>query len=448
MPAPESLANVITVVLSFVTRLPATSRTVPVTTRLAPEARSVIGALTVTLYAAPWTTSNDRAPVVRPEALASRLTLPASSPVTVFVATPPETVSAPASPVTVPAPETCANVTTVELSLAIVLPAASWTVAVSSRVEPETRSVVAEVSPIWLAAPWTTVKAPRVPVVSPAAVASIVTGPARAPVIVLVATPLVAVALPVPVTVPAPEALANVTTVVLSPVATLPAASRSVAVRTRLAPEVRSVVEPLSWICAAAPGMIVKGRSVPVARPAAVASVLTGPISWAVMVLVATPLTAVALPVPVIVPAPEAFAKATTVELSEVTVLSAASWIVAVSTRFVPEGKSLSDALSTIFAAAPCVTVKAPRVPVARPLAAACIVTEPTSAPVIVLVATPFEAVAVPVPVTVPAPKALLKVTTVELSDVTVLPAASWIVAVSTRFAPDARSAVGPVSAI
>ena len=46
------------------------------------------------------------------------------------------------------------------------------------------------------AAPWTTVKAPRVPVVRPAAVASIVTEPTRAPVIVFVATPPAAVAVP------------------------------------------------------------------------------------------------------------------------------------------------------------------------------------------------------------------------------------------------------------
>ena len=81
---------------------------------------------------------------------------------------------------------------------------------------------------------------------SPAAVASIVTEPARAPVIVLVATPAAAVALPVPVTVPAPEALANATTVVLSEVTVLPAASSIVAVRTRVAPEARLVVEPVS----------------------------------------------------------------------------------------------------------------------------------------------------------------------------------------------------------
>ena len=60
-------------------------------------------------------------------------------------------------------------------------------------------------------------------------------------------------------------------------------------------------------------------------------------------------------------------------------------------------------------------------------------VTEPTSWPVIVLVATPATAVSLPVPVTVPAPEALAKATTVVLSEVTVLPAASWIVAVRTR---------------
>ena len=54
----------------------------------------------------------------------------------------------------------------------------------------------------------------------------------------------------------------------------------------------------------------------------------------------------------------------------------------------------------------------------------------------IVFVATPLAAVALPVPVTVPAPEALVKATTVELSEVTVLPAASLIVAVSTRLEP------------
>ena len=41
---------------------------------------------------------------------------------------------------------------------------------------PEVRLVVAPVSAIWAAAPWTTVKEPRTPVVSPAAVASMTTG--------------------------------------------------------------------------------------------------------------------------------------------------------------------------------------------------------------------------------------------------------------------------------
>ena len=59
--------------------------------------------------------------------------------------------------------------------------------------------------------------------------------------------------------------------------------------------------------------------------------------------------------------------------------------------------------------------------------------------PVTVFVATPAVAVSVPVPVTVPAPEALAKVTTVVLSAVTVLPAASWIVAVRTRVAPETR---------
>ena len=62
------------------------------------------------------------------------------------------------------------------------------------------------------------------------------------------------------------------------------------------------------------------------------------------------------------------------------------------------------------------------------PAAVASIVTEPTRTPVIVLVATPSAAVALPMPVTVPAPEALAKATTVELSEVTVLPAASWTV--------------------
>ena len=124
--------------------------------------------------------------------------------------------------------------------------------------------MVAPVRAMSAAAPWTTVKAPSVPVVRPAAVASIVTEPTRAPVIVLVATPATAVSVPVPVTVPAPEALANATTVVLSLVTVLPAASLIVAVSTRVAPEVRFVVAPVRVMSAAAPWTTVKAPSVPV----------------------------------------------------------------------------------------------------------------------------------------------------------------------------------------
>ena len=95
------------------------------------------------------------------------------------------------------------------------------------------------------------------------------------------------------------------------------------------------------------------------------------------IVLVATPPTAVALPVPETVPVPDALAKATTVVLSEVTVLPAASWIVAVSTRVAPEVRFAVEPVRTMSVAAPWTTVKAPSVPVVSPAAVASIVTEP-----------------------------------------------------------------------
>ncbi len=69
-------------------------------------------------------------------------------------------------PVTVPVPPALPKATTVVLSEVTVLPAASWIVAVRTRVAPDVRLAVAPVSSIWPAAPWTTVKAPSVPVVS------------------------------------------------------------------------------------------------------------------------------------------------------------------------------------------------------------------------------------------------------------------------------------------
>ena len=92
--------------------------------------------------------------------------------------------------------------------------------------------------------------------------------------------------------------------------------------------------------------------------------------------------------------------------------------------------------------------MNAPSVPVVRPAALACIVTEPASSPVTVLPATPLATVALPVPVTVPAPEALANAITVELSERTVFPDASRTVAVSARVAPDVRLDVEPVSTI
>ena len=75
-------------------------------------------------------------------------------------------------------------------------------------------------------------------------------------------------------------------------------------------------------------------------------------------VLVATPATAVSLPVPLTVPAPEALAKATTVVLSEVTVLPAASLIVAVRILFEPEVRLVVAPVRTMSVAAPWTTTK------------------------------------------------------------------------------------------
>src|SRR5450756_1934495 len=99
-------------------------------------------------------------------------------------------------------------VTTVELSVRTVLPAASWIVAVRVRPPPEARSAVEPDRAILAAPPATTLKVIGLPL--PGArlpeVALIVTEPARTPVTDRVATPLAAVAVPRPLTVPAPVA--------------------------------------------------------------------------------------------------------------------------------------------------------------------------------------------------------------------------------------------------
>ena len=91
------------------------------------------------------------------------------------------------------------------------------------------------------------------------------TEPTKPPVTVKVATPPAALTEPRPVTVPVPDVLENVTLRVLSApeVMVLPFASWIVAVRTRVLPAVKSVVEPLSASFAAGPGGTVTVTAVP-----------------------------------------------------------------------------------------------------------------------------------------------------------------------------------------
>src|SRR5205823_3354041 len=92
----------------------------------------------------------------------------------------------------------------------------------------------------------------------------------------------------------------------------------------------------------------------------------------------------------------------------------------------------------------PTVTEKL-EVSLVRPVLEAVIVTAPTVWPVTVSEATPPEAVALPRPVTDPAPADLAKPTTVELSPVSRLPLASRTSAVSVFVEPEATLAVSLV---
>ena len=76
---------------------------------------------------------------------------------------------------------------------------------------------------------------------------------------------------------PAPDACANAITVELSAVTVLPAASLIVAVRTLVAPDARSAVEPVRTMSALAPWTTLNGPSVPDESPAEVASIVTAP---------------------------------------------------------------------------------------------------------------------------------------------------------------------------
>ena len=101
---------------------------------------------------------------------------------------------------------------------------------------PATRSVLELVKVRWSAAPAATEKVDA-SLVRPAFEAVTVSEPTVWPVTEREATPPVAVAVPRPLTVPAPAVLAKATTVVLSAVSRLPAASRSSAVSVFVAPE-------------------------------------------------------------------------------------------------------------------------------------------------------------------------------------------------------------------
>jgi hypothetical protein len=172
---------------------------------------------------------------------------------------------------------------------------------------------------------------------------------------------------------------------------------------------------------------------------------VTGPVRAVVTVLAAMPPEAVDAPRPVTEPLPEVCANVTAVELSEATRLSLASRTSTVSDLVAPEVRDATDDVKTSLLAAPGVTLNALESCI-RPVAVAVIVTGPAVAPVTVFDAIPPEAVAVPSPVTVPAPDDWPNVTTVELSVVTRLSLASRTWTVSVLVAPDASDVVDDVS--
>src|SRR5207253_1245268 len=210
------------------------SRNSALTVRVVPDLRLAVELVKARWSAAPATTVKIVESDLRELAVAVIVIEPARAPVTVSDATPPDTVAG-VSPVTVPAPAVLANVTLVVLSLMTRLPPASRTSTVSARVFPDIRSPVEVVNVRWPAAPTVTLNV-VVSEVTDAALAVIVIAPARAPVTLVDATPPDATAVPRPLSVPAPLVFANVTTVALSPLTRLPAASRSSAVSVREEP--------------------------------------------------------------------------------------------------------------------------------------------------------------------------------------------------------------------
>src|SRR5712692_966447 len=270
--------------------------------------------------------------------------------------------------------------------------------------------------------------------------ALIVIGPARAPVTLLETTPPEAVAVPRPVTVPAPLVFANVTTVPLSLATRLPPASRISTVSVRVFPEARSVVELMKARWSAAPATTVNVVESEVSE-LAVAVIVIEPASPLVTVCDATPPDAVAVPSPVMVPAPPVFANVTAVVLSPATRLPPASRTSAVTVRVVPDLTLAVELVKVRWSAEPATTVNVFE-PDVNEAAVAVIVVEPASPPVTVCDATPPDAVAVVSPVTVPAPLVFANVTLVELSPISWLPAASRTSTVSPLLVAAARPAV------
>ena len=314
------------------------------------------------------------------------------------------------------------------------LPAASWIVAVSSRrVAPEVRSWSRPSARSVSAGTVVDGEGAECSGGEPAGGCSHRDGADQVtPVIVLVATPLAAVALPARDGA-RPGGLREVDLRRLSQVTVLPAASLIVAVSTRRAPELRSVVAPVRAIWVAAPWTMVKAPQGAGAEPGGGRFHRPESSDWPVIVLVATPVAAVSLPVPLMVPGPEALAKLTTVELSEVTVLPAASWIVAVSTRVAPEVRLVVAPVGAICGGG-AVDDREGAQGAGGESAGGGFHRWSRQRPGDRLRRDTTEAV--PFRPDRPGAGLFMNLMTVELSEVTVLPAASWIVAVKTRVAP------------
>src|SRR5205823_2463452 len=125
---------------------------------------------------------------VRPTEWATTLTAPALTPVTTSVATP-ATVALGAARLSEPASPAGSERESGAEGTGAELVAASWMVAVTVRVAPETRSVVAPEMATGSAAPCTTVKLSAEESVRPTEWATTLTAPALTPVTTSVATP-------------------------------------------------------------------------------------------------------------------------------------------------------------------------------------------------------------------------------------------------------------------